>query len=130
MKAYFLWGGLALCLFALWAMLRHDWLRLTRPSVRGAGTVTGHAAGWSDGSRTYAARIAFVADGEPREFIDQMQRPAPRPPVGTVVTLAWPEGRPDLARPPRPLLWALVYGLIVALAGVLAARLLGWIGGV
>ena len=41
------------------------------------------------------------------------------------MTLAYPVGRPDLARPPRPLLWLFVYGFLIVSLGLLIAKLLG-----
>lgn len=122
-------AGLALCLFALWALVRKDaarWFALSR-EVR--ATVVGHQEGWSDGHRTYAARLRFEAEGTSHEVIDQVLNGRPTPPEGTVVMLRFPVGRPDLARIPRPWTWAWVYLTIIGMTGILVARLMGWIGG-
>jgi hypothetical protein len=128
METYLLWASLALCLFSLWAILRHDWLRLTRPVRRSRGTVVGHSRGHDDGAATYSARIRFAAEDGEHEVIDPMLAPTPHLPLGTMVEVAWPAGRPDLARPPRPLLWALCYAVLLGLTTIVAARLAGWLG--
>ena len=129
MVLYFLIAGQALCLFSLWAIARHDWVRLTRPSRRITAVVTGYRSSWSDGSKSFAAIYRFALGGAEHDVIDGVYGSSPKPPVGTRVELAYPEGRPDLARPPRPLLWLSVYGLLAAMEAVLLAKMMGWIGG-
>ena len=124
-KLYFLWGGLALCLFSLWAVARHDWLRLTRPSRRVLGTVIGYRGTFDEGHRSFAARFRFSAEGAEHEVIDAVYGSTRAFTEGTVMELVYPEGRPDLARPPRLLLWVGVYGVIGFLTAVLGAKLLG-----
>lgn len=58
-------------------------------------------------------------------MIDQIQYASPRPPIDTKVTLFYPEGHPDLARVPRPALWLFVYGLLVVLLAMPAAKAAG-----
>ena len=127
MKQWLLGGGMALCLFSLWAIGRHDWLRLTRPTRRAIAEVTGHRTGWSDGRRTYAALYRFTAEDGVHEVTDPVFTSSPRPPVGTMRELAYPEGYPELARPPRLLMWAAVYLLLIGLLGILLARATGWL---
>jgi hypothetical protein len=129
MECYLLLAGIALCLFSLWAIARHDWLRLTRPTERGMGKVIGHRAGWDEGQRCYSAIYEFTDPAGRHEVIDQIYAPAPRPPLGSQVDLVWPQGRPDLARPPRPLLWALCYALLAGCAALLGAKLFGLLPG-
>ena len=129
MVLYFLIAGQALCLFSLWAIARHDWVRLTRPSHRVRAVVTGHHSSWSDGSKSYAAIYRFALRGTEHDVTDAVFGSSPKPAVGTTVVLAYPEGRPDLARPPRLLLWLSVYGLLVGLEALLLAKMMGWIGG-
>lgn len=124
MRDYVIWSGVALCLFALWAIGRHDWVRLTRPRCTVTARVVGHrkvADSGGDGA-SYAARLAFAVAGQAHEVTDQLAHSQRKLDVGDVVELAYPEGRPDLARPPRPLLWALVYLLLAGLAAMLAAE--------
>ena len=128
-ERWFLGAGIALCLFALWALVRHDWLRWTRPAVRVRAVVTGHRTSWENSARSYAAIYAFTTETGEHEVIDPLHSSFPKPDPGTQVELAYPAGRPDLARPPRPLLWAVVYALFVFLIGVLVAKTLGWISG-
>lgn len=128
-ERFFLSLGIALCLFSLWAIGRHDLLRLIRPTRRGIARVAGHRTGWDEGHRNYAAIYAFSDEGGDHEVTDPVYAPAPRPPVGSMVELAWPEGRPDLARPPRPVMWALVYLCLAGTAGLLGAKWLGLIAG-
>ena len=127
MENFFIWAGIALCLFSLWAIARHDWLRLTRPSRRVMARVTGHRSDWSDGSKSYAAIFAFSDESGSHEVIDPVYSGSPSPDLGTLRELAYPDGRPDLARPPRPLMWVVVYGFLLVLPLVLLAQWMGWI---
>lgn len=129
MVLYLLIAGQALCLFSLWAIARYDWVRLTRPARRIPAVVTGHRAGWSGGDKSFAAIYRFALGGAEHDVTDGVYGSSPKPPVGTTVELVYPEGRPDLARPPRPLLWLSVYGLLVGLDAILLAKMMGWIGG-
>ena len=127
MENYFIWAGIALCLFSLWAIARHDWLRLTRPSRRVTGRVTGHRSHFEDNTHNFAAIFSFSDEAGSHEVIDSVYSSDRRPSVGTLRELRYPEGRPDLARPPRPLLWLAVYLLLLVLAGMLFAK---WMGGI
>lgn len=128
-EAWFLYGGMALCLFSLWAIARHDRLRLTRPMRRGLGEVVGHRIGREDGQATYAPIYRFTAEDGVHEVVDPVFSSRKQPDLGTRRELAWPQGHPELARPPRPLLWAAVYLFLGVLFAVLAAKALGYIPG-
>ena len=125
MEYYILYGGMALCLFSLWAIARYDWLRLTRPSRRVTGVVTGHLESWEDSACSYAAIYAFEDEAGRHVVEDALHQSFARPAVGTRVELTHPEGHPQLARPPRPRLWGGVYLLLLGLLGILAAKTLG-----
>jgi hypothetical protein len=126
-EAWFLYGGIALCLFALWAIARHDWLRLTRPSRRVLAEVVGHHVVDDGDGRSFAARYRFH-DGLGEQMVtDPVALNSPRPPIGTIVELAYPDGYPELARPPRTLTWLLIYAGLLYGMGVLAAKSLGFI---
>lgn len=127
MEVVFSWLAIALLGFALMAMLWHDRLRLLRPSVRVQGEVIGHRTGMSDGDTDYAAMYRFTADVTVHEVVDRYYTATKRPDVGTVRTLHYPEGRPDLARPPRLAFWIMVYVLLAGMAAVLFAKVEGWI---
>jgi hypothetical protein len=128
MEAILAWLGIALLVSAFAAMLWHDRLRLLRPSVRVEGEVIGHRTGMSDGDTDYAAIYRFIADGAEHDVADGIYTAIPRPDVGTVRVLHYPQGRPDLARPPRLAYWIMVYALLAGMAAVLLAKVLGWIG--
>lgn len=128
MELYLLIAGQALCVFSLWAIARYDWIRLTRPSRRVRAVVTGHRSSWNEGTKSFAANYRFALGGAEHDVTDAVFGPRPKPPVGTTVDLTYPEDRPDLARPPRPLLWLAVYGTLAGLEAVLLAKMLGWIG--
>ncbi|NLR39613.1 DUF3592 domain-containing protein [Novosphingobium sp. ERW19] len=121
--------GIALCLFALWALLRQDWPRLMRPSRKVEAVVSGHEQGWDSGRPLYAMRLHFQAEGCEHEVTDQVWRRKPTPPVGTKLMVRFPEGCPEMARVPRPAMWAFVYGCIVLMGGMLLAKALGLLGG-
>jgi hypothetical protein len=110
-------------------MLWNDRLRLLRPSVRVEGEVIGHRTGMSDGDTDYAAIYRFTAGGAQHEVADGIYTALKRPAVGTVRTLHYPQGRPDLARPPRLAYWILVYALLAGMAAALFCEGsgLGWI---
>lgn len=127
MDRAFLIAGIALCLFGLWAIGRHDWIRLTRPARRVMAEVTGHRSSWEDSSHTYAAIYRFSDESGSHEVIDSAYHAVARPPVGTLVELAYPQDRPDLARPPRPLLWIAVYLVFGYMLAVLCLSLAGWL---
>lgn len=129
MEHWLLGAGIAVSLFSLWAIGRHDWVRLIRPSRRVTAEVTGHRSSWEDSSYTYAAIYRFRDEAGQHEVIDMVYRAVARPAAGTFVELAYPEGRPDLARPPRPLMWLAVYALFFYLIGMLIAKALGWLDG-
>ncbi|MCW1383283.1 DUF3592 domain-containing protein [Novosphingobium sp. KCTC 2891] len=128
MERSILLAGLALCLFSLWALLRHDVRRLIAPAREARAVVVGHVANWDDGERTYAARLRFQADEQVHEVTDQRLRRQPLPPEGAAVIVRFPAGRPDLARIPHPWMWAWVYAAVTMMAVMLLARLLGWAG--
>ena len=94
MESYILTAGIALCLFSLWAIARHDWLRLTRPSCRVTGVVIGHRSSWDDNSKTYAAIYRFRDESGEHEVIDAVYRPARQPELGAIRELAYPQGHP------------------------------------
>lgn len=126
MHLYFLWGSVALCLVALGLLARRDWLRLTRPACRALARVTGHRASWSDNARVYAAILQFTHDGTLCEVVDQLFSSQPKPPVGTEVEVRWPEGHPELARPPRVIMWLVVYAFLIGTAAAIFAKAMGW----
>jgi hypothetical protein len=116
-RDWFIWGGVALCLFSLWVIARRDWIRLTRPSRQVQARVTGHRLVTDSDGPTYAACFTFEAEGG-----RQLAHSDRRMQEGEAVTLFYPEGRPDLARLPRPLMWAAAYVGLAALAVVLAVE--------
>lgn len=127
MERYFLYGGIAMCLFGLWAIGRHDWVRLTTGSRRVTAKVIGHRISDSDGAVTYAAIYRFTAEGADHDVTDQVYYATMRTEVGSSADLVFPVGRPELARLPRPWTWLMVYAALIYLGGVLVARLAGWI---
>jgi len=119
--------GLLLCLTTLWLLGRRDWLRLTLPRRRVTASVTGHRVSRDDGT-SYSAIYAFADESGSHEVIDAVYEAAPRPPIGTVCELVYPAGHPELARPPRPVLWLFVYLVCGGCVAAIAARMLGYIG--
>jgi hypothetical protein len=117
MEGAILWSGTALVVFSLWAISRHDVVRIMRASVKVKARVAGYRTIWEDGQKSYSARFAFDVDGHRVEVIDQMLNSTPRPSLGSEVWLHYPRGRPDLARIARPATWAFVY---LALGAMLA----------
>lgn len=127
MERWFLYAGMALCLFSLWAIGRRDWVRVGALHRRVSGEVTGHRISRGGDGITYAAVYTFEAEGARHEAVDEVYYASPRPAIGTRVGLSFPVGRPDLARVPRPLMWLGVYGLLLVMFGMLAAKALGWL---
>ena len=128
MEAWFLYGGMALCLFSLWVLARKDWIRLRSISRTADAEVIGHRVSHDNDGTSYAAIFRFAAEGATHEVNDAVLSARPQPPVGTKVTLRYPFGRPDLARVPRPWTWLFVYGVLLFLLAILIARAAGWLG--
>lgn len=116
-------SGAALVAFALVAIARHDWVRMTRPSISVRATVIGYQSRWDEGRKSYAARFQFDADGQTLVVTDQLLRMTREPALGHEVQLRYPKGRPDLARKARPVMWVIVYAVLLTLAALLAAEL-------
>lgn len=129
MESYVLIAGQALCLFSLWVLARRDWVRLTRPARRVEAVVTGYRSTWNEGSRSYAPVYHFTSESAEHEVVEAVYSGAQKPPLGTVVSLRHPAGRPDLAQVPRPLMWLTVYALLVFMEAVLLAKMMGWLEG-
>ena len=127
MEAWFLYGGMALCLVSLWVIARKDWVRLRSMTRTTDGEVIGHKISSDNDGTSYAAQFRFSAEGKVHEVTDAVLSSRPQPPVGTKVTLSYPFGRPDLARIPRPWTWLFVYGTLLFMLGMLAAKALGWL---
>jgi len=99
MESVFLWVGLVLVAIVLLALLRDDWLFITRPLLRAEGEVVRHDKSFSDGDDAWRAVFAFTdEEGERREALDLMLFQNPRPPIGTRITLTYPKGAADKAR--------------------------------
>lgn len=108
-------------------VLRKDLPRWRGMRREALGEVIGHRSSIHNGARSFAAIYRFTAEGGAHEVIDQVYSGKPYPPVGTVVPLTYPFGRPDLARPPRPLLWLFVYAILLFMLGMLVAKAMGWL---
>lgn len=109
-------------------MLRSDLPRWRSRSQTALGEVIGHRSSFHDNARSFAPIYRFAADGAEHEVTDQVYSAQPEPPVGTLVQLSYPEGRPDLARLPRPALWLFVYGVLLVGLVILIARAADWLG--
>lgn len=117
-------GFIALC---LWLVARGDLARLRGMTRNVPGQVIGHRCSLHDSTRSYAPIYRFTAEDGTHEVIDQVYSGAPHPPVGSWVQLAYPHGRPDLARVPRPWLWVFVYSVLIAMLGLLVAKQMDWL---
>ena len=126
MKLYFLIAGQVLCLFSIWVLARRDWVRLTRPALRIDAVVTGYRSTWNEGARSYAPVYHFTSEGAEHEVVEAVYNTVQRPPVGSVVSLTYPVGRPELAQVPRPLMWLTVYALLALMEAMLLAKMMGW----
>lgn len=60
MESVFLWVGLVLVAIVLLALLRDDWLFITRPLLRAEGEVVRHDKSFSDGDDAWRAVFAFT----------------------------------------------------------------------
>ncbi|MBV1690464.1 hypothetical protein KRR38_22965 [Novosphingobium sp. G106] len=127
METAILLTGLFLCLVTLWLLGRHDWVRLTRARRRVTASVTGHRV-TRDDATSYSAIYAFTDESGRHEVTDAVYEATPRPPIGAVCELVYPAGRPDLARPPRLVLWLCVYAVCSGCAVAIVARMAGYIG--
>ncbi|MFM5884061.1 MAG: DUF3592 domain-containing protein [Novosphingobium sp.] len=125
MESWFIYGGIAMCVFALWSIGRRDWARLTGSNREVDATVLSHRISRDNDGTSYGAVYRFSAEGKDHEVTDEVLQPSPQPPVGARVKLTYPYGRPDLARVPRRAMWITVYGLLLFLIGILIAKALG-----
>lgn len=127
MEQAIVWTALAFTLLCLWLVLRNDLIRWRGIGREVLAEVIGHRTSMHDSSRSYAPIYRFTAEGGTHEVVDQVYSGAAKPPVGTVITLHYPFGRPDLARPPRPLMWLFVYAALMSIPAILIAKLMGWL---
>lgn len=125
METAIVWTAIAFVALCLILVARNDWPRLQRIGRSVTGEVTGHRSQIHDNVRSFAAIYSFEAEGARHEVIDQVYTGTRHPPVGTRVALSYPVGRPDLARPPRPLMWLGVYAVLLLMLGILVAKALG-----
>ena len=126
---WFLYAGRALCLFSLWAFRLRDWLRLSSLSRTVEAEVVGHRISRDNDGTSYAPIYRFSAEGGTHRVSDEVLHARAQPPIGTRATLRYPVGHPELARVPRPLMWAGVYLLLIGLLAVLVAKKAGWLVG-
>lgn len=129
METVIVWIAIAFVALCLVLVARNDWPRLQRIGRSVTAEVTGHRSQIHDNTHSFAAIYRFEAEGQSHEVIDQVYSGRPYPPVGTRVSLSYPVGRPDLARPPRPLMWLGVYAVLLFLLGILLGKALGLIDG-
>lgn len=127
METAIIWVAIAFVALCLWLVARNDLVRLNGISRQVRGEVIGHHSSIHDNARSYAPIYRFSAEGETHEVTDQVYSGAPKPPVGTLVQLSYPHGRPDLARVPRPWMWLGVYAVMLLMLGILVSRKLGWL---
>ncbi len=129
MESFVLWVCMAFVLIVFAILLREDWPFVTRPLLRAEAEVIRHDKSFSDGDDVYCAIYAFVDEtGTGREVRDTVLYALARPSIGTRVTVTYPQGAAQKARPQRLLLRALIYLLMLCLALVLVGRILGWLG--
>jgi hypothetical protein len=124
---FFVYGGLAFAVLCLGLLIRHDWLRLTRPSRRVLAEVIGHHSRFQGGAMAFSAIYGFYDEAGAHEVTDAVTHAEPEPEEGETIELVYPAGRPDLARPPRLLTWLGVYATFVFILGMTTAKLLGWL---
>ncbi|MEQ1497286.1 MAG: hypothetical protein ABL914_01380 [Novosphingobium sp.] len=127
MEAAIVYLCIAFIITTLALVLRSDlprWRGLNRETL---AEVIGHRSSFHNNAKSFAAIYRFTAEGGIHEVIDQVYSGTPHPPLGTIVPLGYPFGRPDLARPPRPLLWLFIYAVLVFLLAMLVAKAIGWL---
>lgn len=129
METGIVWIAIAFVALCLGLLARNDWQRLQRVGRSVTAEVIGHRSQIDDNVRSYAPVYRFEAEGQSHEVTDQVYSAREAPPLGTRVVLHYPAGRPDLARPPRPLLWLAVYAALLFLLGILLARAFGLLPG-
>ncbi len=119
---------------AIWALWKDQPL-YRRDAVKVLARVTGHrrvrrkgGGEATTGSAFHAAIYEFESEAGPQTIVDPVATAGePKPPLGTMVELSHPPGRPDLARPPRGCWWYVMYAFLggaflacLALAAALA----------
>jgi hypothetical protein len=126
MEQVILWTCLAFALSVTLFLAREDWFHLSRPARAVLARVVGHKQHMDDGSPSYAALLEFTApDGRNVQVEDKLLRADPTPPIGSIVTLHYPDGLPQKARLRRPILRTVIYLFLIYLSAVLIGRLTG-----
>jgi len=116
---------LAVALFALGSLAWRDlgWRNRQRREVE--GTIASFKSSMNRGAEVFAPVIRFTAEGAEHEITDIAYSERPKRAVGDKVMLAYPEGRPDLARIPRPAVTVLIYAAFAFMALMAAAGVAG-----
>ncbi|MGE3692939.1 MAG: DUF3592 domain-containing protein [Novosphingobium sp.] len=104
---------------ALWALWQDQPL-FYRDAVKVIARVTGHRQVRRKGggeattrSQFFAPVYEFESEAGPQTIVDPVSSPGePRPPIGTMIELSYPPGRPDLARPRRGCWWYVMYAFL------------------
>ncbi|MFC0588799.1 hypothetical protein ACFFF7_05175 [Novosphingobium aquiterrae] len=127
METAIVWVAITFLAVCLLLVARSDWPRLQGIGRSVTAEVVGHRSQYHNNVRSYAPIYRFAAEGAEHEVIDQVYGGSEQPPVGTRIVLSYPVGRPDLARPPRPLLWLAVYAFLLFALGLMLAKAFGFL---
>ena len=119
---------LAVALFALGSLAWRDLGWRNRRPCEVEGKVVSLKSSMNRGAEVFAPVIRFAAEGAEHEITDIVYSERPKRAVGDKVTLAYPDGRPELARIPRPLVQVMIYAAFVFMAAMAAAGTAGWLG--
>uniref|UniRef100_UPI0035C08AF3 DUF3592 domain-containing protein n=1 Tax=Parasphingorhabdus cellanae TaxID=2806553 RepID=UPI0035C08AF3 len=119
--------GLALTVTGIALALRSDLPFLRNPVRRAPAKIVRHDRRYEDGAPVYQPVFRFADEhGTFIEVRDKLYMPFPKPVIGEMVEIIYPEGYPQQARIPYPVFRTLLYGLLGYAFVMLAMEITGW----
>ncbi|WP_229954326.1 DUF3592 domain-containing protein [Parasphingorhabdus litoris] len=107
--------------------LRGDLPFLRNPIRRVPAKIVRHDRRFEDGGIGYNPVFRFADErGQFIEVRDKVYMPFPKPVIGEMVEIVYPEGYPEKARIPYPMFRGLLYGFLGYLFIMLVIELTGW----
>ncbi len=93
--------------------LRSDLPFLRNPVRRASAKIVRHDRRYEDGAPVYQPVFRFADEhGAFVEVRDSVYMPFPKPVIGEIIEITYPEGYPEKARIPYPVFRALLYGAL------------------
>lgn len=107
--------------------LRADLPFLRNPIRRTSAKIVRHDRRYEDGATVYQPVFLFADErGVFIEVRDSVYLPFPKPVIGEMIKIVYPEGYPEKARIPYPVFRALLYAMLSYAFVVLGMEITGW----